>query len=260
MSIPQVKENRNCLLSLIIPFRGTPDTLLSLVDNITLTSDTSNKNYEIIVKIDSDDTESINAIQNIIQDKSNIYFIVSSRRNGYSSVINFIEDMTHLAHGKYILSLADDVKFLTNNWNTILEKHLTEFKLYFPKTVWLDNSNSFEYCWVIYPKEIINVLNGVAPHTLIDSWFYEIGNRMNHPAWGENILTQINEFELGITSNPDRNHGSEVYQTHIYHTNSAEFFHSVNLIKEHLEYLRWEKIYKHNIVNNYINTNEKPSF
>ena len=254
--IPIQKENRDCLLSIIFPTRNNVDKMISTINNINSLADRNNINYEIIVKIDTDDKESINVLNSLQETQNNLYFLISPRYQGYSSLILALEDMTHLSHGKYVLAIADDATFLTQNWNNILETYLTEFKFYFPFTVWSDNSKGFEYCWAIYPKDIIHILKSLAPHTLVDSWFYEIGNRMKHPAWDENIIEQIKEVQIQITPNPKSPHGSDVYQTHLYHTNSAEFFHSINLIKEHLNYLKWSEIHKHNIINEYKNNLE----
>ena len=79
---------------------------------------------------------------------------------------------------------------------------------------------------------------------------------MNHPAWGENLIKVLNNIQIGIYVAPPATHSKDVYETYSYHINSPQFFHSCNLIKEHLEYLRWEKIHKHNIVNEYKNSLE----
>ena len=256
MKIPIIKEKIQYLLSVIIPSRENVDSLKNTLNTLISTSDISNINYEIIIKIDNDDLHSLEQIYEICKGKDNISVIFSSRKKGYSSVINFQEDMTHLAHGKYILALADDAEMLTPNWNTILEKELKDFKFYFPKTVSLNKIKISDYCWVIFPKEIINILGELAPHTLIDNWFLDIGNRMNHPAWGENLIKVLNNIQIGIYVAPPATHSKDVYETYSYHINSPQFFHSCNLIKEHLEYLRWEKIHKHNIVNEYKNSLE----
>ena len=256
MEIPIIKEKTQCLISVIIPSRNNIDSLKNTLNTLISISDTSNINYEIIIKIDNDDLSSLEQIYEICKEKDNIYVIFSSRKKGYLSLINFLEDMTYLAHGKYILALADDAEMLTPNWNTILEKELKDFKFYFPKTVSLNKIKTSDYCWVIFPKEIINILGELAPHSLIDNWFLDIGTRMNHPAWGENLIKVLNNIRIGIYVAPPDSNCEDVYKTYSYHINSPQFFHSCNLIKEHLEYLRWEKIHKHNIVNEYKNSLE----
>jgi hypothetical protein len=256
MEIPIIKEKTQYLLSVVIPSRENVDSLKNALNALISTSDISNINYEIIIKIDNDDLHSLEQIYEMCKGKDNIYVIFSPRKNGYSSLINFLEDMTHLSHGKYILALADDSKMLTPNWNTILEKELKDFKFYFPKTVSLNEIKISDHCWVIFPKEIINILGELAPHSLIDNWFLDIGNRMTHPVWGENLTKVLNNIQIGIYADISSPHSDDVYETYSYHINSPQFFHSCNLIKEHLEYLRWEKIHKHNIVNEYKNSLE----
>jgi hypothetical protein len=253
MEIPIIKEKTQCLVSVIIPSRNNIDSLKNTLNTLISISDTSNINYEIIIKIDNDDLSSLEQIHEICKEKDNIYVIFSSRKKGYPSLINFLEDMTYLAHGKYILALADDAEMLTPNWNNILEEELKDFKFYFPKTIFLNEIKTSNYCWVIFPKEIINILGELGPHSLIDSWFLEIGNRMYHPAWGEDLVRILSNIQIGIYVDPSGEHRVDVYKTYLYHMNSSEFFHSCNLIKEHLEYLRWEKTHKHNIINEYKN-------
>jgi hypothetical protein len=264
MEFPITKEKINPLISVILPTRGRINMVKTLINDLVSLSDPNNNNYEIIIKIDSDDISSIEQIYKICEGKDNIYIIVSSRRKGYVNLINFLEDMTHLSHGKYVLGLADDAKMITTNWNTILEKYLTDFKFYYPKTVWLNDFETSNYCWSIFPREIINILKGLGPHSLIDSWFLEIGNRMAHPAWGENLLEIIEEVQIGIYPGEDEEQthkdkmvtSKKLHQTYIHHMNSPEFFHSCNLVKEYLEHLRWENIHKHNIINEYKNSLE----
>ena len=51
--------------------------------------------------------------------------------------------------------------------------------------------------------------------------------------------------------------GGDVYKTALYHQQSKEFFHCLNLLKEYLINVEYEKIHKHNIINEYRNNLEK---
>jgi hypothetical protein len=268
MSIPIVKENRSCLLSLILPTRGRTKMLDNTLTNILTQSDQDNINFEIIVKVDSDDIETIEFIKNY-PPIDNIYFLISPRKKGYESLILATDDMTNLAHGKYILGHTNDSLILTKNWNTILEKKLTDFKFYFPKMVWPGRTgNDFVYDtnidtgFVIYPRKLIEIWGDIAPHTLIDSWFLYLGTLATHPAWGLDLIEHVPEIVIKHLAPQDKeskekenNDAGRVYSTYMYHRNSKEIFHYLNLLDEYLKRDKWEQLNKHNIINEYLNNN-----
>jgi hypothetical protein len=81
--------------------------------------------------------------------------------------------------------------------------------------------------------------------------------------WGESFLSYLNTVKIqgrknsNNESSPDKdNISAQLYQTCIYHTESPEFFHCINLLKEYLVKERYDHIHKHNIVNEYKNSLE----
>lgn len=259
-----VKEDRSCLVSIMLNSRKRPSLLSKCIKDIISTSDQTNINYEIIVKIDSDDTETLNWL-NLAPKLDNLYFIVGPRKKGYQSLILSIDDMTHMAHGKYILGIADDAVFSTPNWNNILEEKLTDFKFYFPKSRWPEGENQeWDTCWAIYPRKVVELWGDVGPHTLIDMWFRRLGERAGHKAWGLDLIEKIPEINIDHSFPDDEanaekmaSDGGDCHRTAVYHQQSKEFFHCLNLVKEYLISVDLEKIHKENIINEYKNNLEE---
>lgn len=258
------KDVVNYKMSLIMPTRKRPEILSQCISNILNRANLENPNFEIIVKVDNDDIETLKWIQDAPK-LDYLNFLVSPRRNGYRSLVLASDDMTRMARGEYVFAVADDANFLTEGWNDILENKLTEFKFYFPKSEWPEGQDqSWDTCWAIYPKKVVDIWGEVSPHTLIDMWFKTLGLKAQHPAWGLDIFEKIPEVLVNHIDPNDEadtekkaSDGGDVYKTALYHQQSKECYHYLNLLKEYLINVEYEKIHKHNIVNEYRNNLEE---
>jgi hypothetical protein len=104
---PITRNNYNYLISVIIPSKR-PEGLNDLINSILSNSNPLVNNFEIIVKIDFEELNQydLNQYSNL----DNINFIISTKKQGYVSLINFEEDMVKLSNSKYCFILTDDTQ------------------------------------------------------------------------------------------------------------------------------------------------------
>lgn len=159
----------NPLISIYLPTRNRTTLFNQAVNSIFNTCDKSNLNFEIIVKVDFDDLETLDYIKSQQSNFENIKYIVSSRKNGYNSLPYFQEDCGNLARGEYFMVFNDDGLILTQNWNTILETQLLNFKFYYPKV------NGYREAFFIIPTNLKDILGHYSPHSQADTYIKWLG-------------------------------------------------------------------------------------
>jgi glycosyltransferase involved in cell wall biosynthesis len=260
MSIRQPKEY---LVSLILPTRKRVKDLQETLDSVIQNSNLNNPNYEIIIKLDYDDKESIEYMNTFINEQNNISFVVSSRLEGWYNLVDFIETMIDMSKGKYIWNINDDSRILTPNWNDVLESKLTEFKIYHPLIEWGPDINgyvhSFREAFPIYPKKLKELWGYLCPHNNIDSWLYFIGTKIQQHPWNLPVLSYIDDIVMshaGILDETSKDKIDQIDRIHgvaEQHENSKELYHAINLLEEHIHYIKWKELNKHNIINDYRN-------
>jgi glycosyltransferase involved in cell wall biosynthesis len=264
------RTQKEYLVSVFLPSRKRPQDLDKTLKSLINLSDKSLDNFEIVIKVDFDDKETLDYISQWGNEHENITFIINSRLKGWYNLVDFNEDLIRVARGKYVFGFNDDCLMLTQDWNKILEQYLTDFSIYYTKIEWDVDLNgyyhNFRYAFPIFPKKLVEIWGFLCPHNNIDNWFLDIANKCASPPWNEKTKIHIDEITLYHSQFPDETSQdklktiSENHSLRDSYRDSDVFFHCVNLLKEHRDYLKWDIIHKHNIVNNYINTNEKPPF
>jgi glycosyltransferase involved in cell wall biosynthesis len=213
------------LISVILPTRkrlkGLNDTLHSLFS----LADKDNINFEVIVKVDFDDHETIDYIKGCPNECGNLTFIINSRKQGWLSMVDFVENMIDVSKGKWILNINDDMVFETQDWNTKLEHHLQEFKIYFV------NTNGYRQSFPIYPKEIKNILGHISPHNQIDTYLYHLSYITQIEAYIDDVFLNHYQAEFQDQTHFDKADVVDInFATRDYHNNSPTFNQDINLI------------------------------
>jgi glycosyltransferase involved in cell wall biosynthesis len=258
-----VRFPKQYLVSIILPTRkrvkDLHETLQSILDN----ANPNNKNFEIILKVDYDDQETINYVNQFTNQNDNINVILASRLEGWFSLVDFIETMIDVSKGKYIWNINDDSRILTPNWNDILENELKEFKIYHPLIEWGPDLNgyvhSFREIFPIYPKKLKELWGYICPHNNIDSWLYFISTKIGMPPWNISFITYLDNLSVSHYQIPDETSQDKIDQIDKIHgladkhENSKELYHAINLLEEHIHYLKWKELNKHNIINEFRN-------
>lgn len=258
-----VRLPKQYLVSIILPTRkrvkDLHETLNSILDNANL----NNKNFEIILKVDYDDQETINYVNQFTNQNDNINVILASRLEGWFSLVDFIETMIDVSKGKYIWNINDDSRILTKGWNDILENELTEFKIYHPLIEWGPDLNgyihSFREIFPIYPKKLKELWGYICPHNNIDSWLYFVGKNIGLHPWNISFMSYLDNLTISHYQIPDETSKDKMDQIDRIHgladkhENSKELYQAINLLEEYIHYIKWKDLNKHNIINEYRN-------
>lgn len=215
-------------ISIVLPTRKRVEKLNETLYSILSLANPDEVNFEIIVKVDFDDIDTIDYIKNWENTFENVTFIINSRRGGWLNMVDYVENMIDIAKGKWILNINDDMLFKTKNWNTILSNYLKEFKIYFI------NTNGYRQSFPIYPKKIKDILGHISHHNQIDTYLYTLSKNTGIEDYIEDIFLE-HDLEL-----QDEVHGDKAkvvdrnFITRNYHFSSPEFMTDINKLKTYL--------------------------
>ena len=225
-------------ISIILPTRKRVEFLNETLYSIYSLADPNNVNFEIILKVDFDDLETLQYINNWSNEYENLYFIINSRKKGFASLVDATEDMIDLAKGKYILTANDDLTFETQNWNTLLENRLKEFKIYFPYI------NGYrEGLWCI-PKELYTILGHISHHSQIDTYLNWLGQVLGINEYIDEVRV-LHKFDYEDETKTDKINQSHInYANRDYHKNSPEFIEDIKILQKHLNITKLNPITK----------------
>lgn len=274
-------EPKEYLITVAIVTRKQVNKLRKCINSFISNSDKSINNFEIIVKVDYDDYETLDFIKEFNNENNNISFIVNSRQNGYSSLHEFFNDMFGMARGKYVTVIGGDILMLTPNWNSLLINHLTEFKLYFSNYQQKDelgnitslenipcNINTQDKPWTsigkhyldfvfpIVPKKLKDLWETISPHALVDNWLGMIAKRASYEPWNGDFYSFIEDvlFETPPPTEEITSKTEEMYNTYQYYMNDIMFFTGVNRLFEYKESENYMYYHKLNIINDWRNS------
>jgi hypothetical protein len=226
--IERTRKEIKPFISIILPSRKRVEMLNETLYSIYSLADLNNPNFEIIIKVDFDDHETLDYIKNWSNEYENLHFIINSRKKGFLNLVDFLEDMMDLAKGKYILAANDDMMFKTQNWNTILDKCLTDFKIYFPFV------NGYRESFWCIPKELYTVLGHIAPHNQTDTYLNWLGQVLGIIEYIDDIEL-YHRFDYEDETSFDKVEVINInYASRDYHRNSPEFKEDIRILQKHL--------------------------
>lgn len=114
-------------LSILFPSRGRFASLSDCLNKlISQLSASEREQVEILVRLDSDDLDTLKQINELPFDKISLRFIVGHRGQGYADIYIWMNEMARLSTGRYILAWSDDAEFKTPNWFSILQNKSRE--------------------------------------------------------------------------------------------------------------------------------------
>jgi len=224
--VERTRKESKPFLSIILPSRKRVEMLNETLYSIYSLADLNNPNFEVIIKVDFDDHETLDYIKNWSNEYENLYFIINSRKKGFLNLVDFLEDMIDLAKGKYILAANDDMMFKTQNWNTILTKCLTDFKIYFPYV------NGYRESFWCIPKELYTTLGHVAPHNQTDTYLNWLGQVLGIVEYIDDIEL-YHKFDYEDETASDKVDVIDInYASRDYHRNSPEFKEDIKILQK----------------------------
>lgn len=224
--VERTRKETKPFLSIILPSRKRVEMLNETLYSIYSLADLNNPNFEVIIKVDFDDHETLDYIKNWSNEYENLHFIINSRKKGFLNLVDFLEDMMDLAKGKYILAANDDMMFKTQNWNTILSKCLTDFKVYFPYV------NGYRESFWCIPKELYTALGHVAPHNQTDTYLNWLGQVLGIVEYIDDIEL-YHRFDYEDETATDKVNVIDInYASRDYHRNSPEFKEDIKILQK----------------------------
>lgn len=224
-----LRKKTKKVISVVIPSRGRTEKLDATLNSIFSLADKSNDNFEIIVKIDFDDHNSIDYIKKWTNDTQNLTFVINTRGKGWLNMVDYVENTIDIAKGDWILNVNDDMVFLTQDWNTLIEKRLKEFKVYFPFV------NGYRWAFPIYPKKIKEILGHISPHNQIDTYLVTLSDKLNIYEYIDEVEF-YHDIELQDSLHSEK---EKLYQynltTRNYHYDSPQFKLDLEKLKKYLD-------------------------
>jgi glycosyltransferase involved in cell wall biosynthesis len=167
------------LISVLIPTRKRVKLLKECLDSINIK--TQDKSLvEILIKIDTDDIETI---EFITQYKSNssvtIKEIITDRKKGYGSLDEHMNHLSSFSEAEFLLGLNDDVEMLTDGWeqryipyvgkNFLIAINIESNKDGITTKLWSDY-NAFP----TIPHDFRQHMGALQGHPMLDDWWEHV--------------------------------------------------------------------------------------
>jgi hypothetical protein len=165
------------LVAITIPTRKRIGLLKECLDSIN-TKTTNKSLVEIIVKIDTDDYETVDFI-NSYNSEINLKKIISNRKNGYGSLHEHYNNLAAASESEFIFGFNDDVEMVTEGWeqylipykdkNFILGVHLEKYKNKIKYPIFTGYN-----AHPIIPNDIFKYMGALSNHPMIDDWWERV--------------------------------------------------------------------------------------
>ena len=114
-----MKTPLNPLVSILLPTRKRGLKLFGCIQSIRQSS-SGNNEYEFIVRIHRDDTDTIELIPELLQ-LGNVKIVIGYPHTGYYDLSKFYDDAAGVANGRFIWVMNDDVLVSGKPWDTALQ-------------------------------------------------------------------------------------------------------------------------------------------
>lgn len=166
------------MVSILLPTRKRFNMFCKSIESLVINA-SDIKNFEILVAMDTDDSETIEQINQYSKDKPYIKCFFYERKK-YSGLHHYINDLSKKAIGTSIFIWNDDVLMKSKNWDTIILNLHTTFCVLSPK---VENMESYwknqGVLFPIIPKKWIDVVGDWSPVHAVDSWTDLLSRKLN---------------------------------------------------------------------------------
>ena len=201
--------------SVLLATRKRPELAEKSIDSIA--SRTANqKNLEILLAIDNDDTETKNWLDNHYRAKfeqtypeASLVEVVFPERLGYSRINEYLNKLCEVSTKEWLFVWNDDAMMETHSWDNILYQLNGFFGLVRAQ---VSNHNHPFALFPIVPRAWYNLLGYLSPNAQVDRFIYEVGIRVMVQQFLVNIPIYIMHDRFDITGN----NNDEVYQERVY--------------------------------------------
>ena len=167
------------LISILLPTRKRVKLLKECLDS--LNNKTQDKSLvEILIKIDTDDQETIDFINQYKTISSiDIKDIITDRKNGYGSLDEHMNNLVLYSEAEFLFGLNDDVEMLTDGWeqtyipytgkNFFLATNVVSIKDGITTQLW-SGYNAFP----TIPHDIKQHMGALQGHIMLDDWWEHV--------------------------------------------------------------------------------------
>jgi glycosyltransferase involved in cell wall biosynthesis len=240
-------KNYKKLVSILIPTRKRIKLLKECLDSLnTKTQDKSL--VEILIKIDTDDQETIDFInQYKITSPIFIKEVITDRKKGWSSLDEHMNYLSSFSEAEFLLGFNDDVEMLTEGWeqqyipykekNFFLAIHIESVKEGIVHK-WWEGYNAFP----TIPHDIRTYMGALQGHPMLDDWWEHVMRPIRDQGLDLNRwinVTILNKRPDGgeITNSPiDQTFIESRSHINWNHHNSPEVFEWSNKIIEYINF------------------------
>jgi hypothetical protein len=108
-------------ISVLLPSRGRFDALKNCINDL-IDKSCDSSNFEVLIRIDNDDTETMQRIDELPYDKVDISVITGDRLGGYADLHVYVNELCAISRGRFLFLYNDDSKITTQNWDMVISK------------------------------------------------------------------------------------------------------------------------------------------
>lgn len=183
--------------SLVLPTRKRVSALKELIESIIATTNTISE-VELCIYVDLDDDETKSFVDTFDKSKFSIKYCTSPDKIKLSAMWNYAYD--NLATGDIIMLCADDIRFRTIGWDTIVSH---EFDKLSDKIILVHGNDLYEgrathsfvhRRWIeISGFWLPPYFSGDYP----DTWLDEVATALNRKIYLSTVITEHMHFTLG---------------------------------------------------------------
>ena len=166
-------------VAVLLPTRGRTTALHRSIISLFNRTVKDEKEVEIIIGFDNDDTESYAFFEKEIEpwlDNKNVnYTVMKFDRLGYGKLEQYINALAKQSDADWLFVWNDDAIMETTGWNKKITAYNGQFKLLSVRTH-RDHPNSI---FPIIPRAWYDIKGYYSPHQLIDTWLSQIAYFLN---------------------------------------------------------------------------------
>jgi hypothetical protein len=235
------------LVGIMIPTRKRINLLQECLDSFN--QKTKEKSLvELLIKIDTDDEETIKFIEEYTPTSElDIKVVISDRKNGYGSLHEHYNSLAKVSEAEFLFGMNDDIEILTDSWEQQFKKYrnksfilgvnIEKIKDGVRSPMWGfgDGYNAHPSI----PNDIFKFIGSLQEHPMLDDWWVHITRPIRQMGLEmEKWLDITLLFKRPDGYNTEREADETYLESRIHinwnHHNSPELFEYTNKVIEYI--------------------------
>tara|TARA_B100001123_G_C15287654_1_gene1016208 strand:- start:25 stop:729 length:705 start_codon:yes stop_codon:yes gene_type:complete len=216
-------------ISVVFPTRKRAKLLKKSIDSLIKNANNFEKNVELIIGMDLDDSKTISEVVDIYKDFKNISMIIT-KRYGYQYMHEYINRLCTLSSGDWLFLWNDDCTIESKDWDLEILKYDDSFVVINPSVI---NGPFGGLPFPVLPKEWFDVVGHFSLNCSCDTWIQEILEYLKKNA----IQKDLSVYTKNIAIHHDRceetgNNDDETYRERVY---DDKVFYSLDSMNQRIE-------------------------